>query len=75
MPEVIEKHGNKKPIMIFCMTRNGCIQTAKFLAKLFNATNHQFRLWRGPTAQVNVHDQDLRGKMLNHYCRVSANML
>ncbi|PGG99068.1 hypothetical protein AJ79_08702 [Helicocarpus griseus UAMH5409] len=60
LPEVIEKHSQKKPIMIFCCTRNSSIATSKFLAKLWTSTNPPNRLWGGPTKHINVQNPELR---------------
>ncbi|PGH04665.1 ATP-dependent DNA helicase HFM1/MER3 [Blastomyces parvus] len=60
LPEVMEKHSRKKPIMIFCCTRNSAIATSKYLAKLWTSTNPPRRLWSGPTKPVVVQNPELR---------------
>ncbi|OJD22418.1 hypothetical protein ACJ73_06234 [Blastomyces percursus] len=60
LPEVIEKHSKKKPIMIFCCTRNSAIATSKSLAKLWTSTNPPRRLWGGPAKHVVVQNPELR---------------
>ncbi|KAL2373604.1 hypothetical protein RJ035_004913 [Blastomyces gilchristii] len=60
LPEVMEKHSKKKPIMIFCCTRNSAIATSKYLGKLWTSTNPPRRLWSGPTKPVVVQNPELR---------------
>ncbi|PGH33745.1 ATP-dependent DNA helicase HFM1/MER3 [[Emmonsia] crescens] len=60
LPEVMEKHSKKKPIMIFCCTRNSSIATSKYLAKLWASTNPRSRLWSSPTQPVEVQNPELR---------------
>ena len=71
LPEVIAKHSNRKPIMIFCFTRNSAINTSKILAELWAATNASDRLWPGATKHVQVMDPDLRSKS---GCRLLSNI-
>ncbi|KLJ06907.1 hypothetical protein EMPG_17602 [Blastomyces silverae] len=59
LPEVMEKHSKKKPIMIFCCTRNSAIATSKYLAKLWTSTNPPRRLWSSPTKPVVVQNPEL----------------
>ncbi|KAL4798557.1 Sec63 Brl domain-containing protein [Aspergillus venezuelensis] len=60
LAEVIGTHSAKKPIMIFCCTRNSAVTTAKELAKLWSMSNHPARLWRGPNSQMPVTNTDLK---------------
>ncbi|KAE8553695.1 hypothetical protein EYB25_005077 [Talaromyces marneffei] len=60
LPDIISKHSNKKPMMIFCCTRNSAISTAKELAKLWSNTVPQRRLWAGPVRMPVVRNTDLR---------------
>ncbi|KAL4958480.1 Sec63 Brl domain-containing protein [Aspergillus filifer] len=60
LAEVIGTHSAKKPIMIFCCTRNSAVTTAKELAKLWSMSNHPARLWRGPNTQMPVTNTDLK---------------
>lgn len=60
LPEIISKHSNKKPMMIFCCTRNSAISTAKELAKLWSNTIPQRRLWAGPVRMPVVKNTDLK---------------
>ncbi|KAL4942666.1 hypothetical protein BDV06DRAFT_211637 [Aspergillus oleicola] len=60
LADVIGNHSAKKPIMIFCCTRNSAVTTAKELAKLWSASNHPARLWKGPNTQMPVRNADLK---------------
>ncbi|EED17429.1 DEAD/DEAH box DNA helicase (Mer3), putative [Talaromyces stipitatus ATCC 10500] len=60
LPEIISKHSNRKPMMIFCCTRNSAISTAKELAKLWSNTIPQRRLWAGPVRMPAVKNTDLK---------------
>ncbi|OJD15928.1 hypothetical protein AJ78_03871 [Emergomyces pasteurianus Ep9510] len=60
LPEVLEKHSEKKPIMIFCCTRNSAIATSKYLAKLWTSTNPPNRLWSSPAKLIGVQNPELR---------------
>ncbi|GAM36720.1 Hfm1 homolog [Talaromyces pinophilus] len=60
LPEIISKHSNKKPMMIFCCTRNSAISTAKELAKLWSNAIPQRRLWAGPVRMPVVKNTDLK---------------
>ncbi|KAK2802099.1 hypothetical protein FQN50_007463 [Emmonsiellopsis sp. PD_5] len=60
LPEVIERHSKKKPIMIFCCTRNSAIATSKNLAKLWASTNTSCRLWGSPTKPIGVQNPELK---------------
>ncbi|KAK2737647.1 Sec63 [Myotisia sp. PD_48] len=60
LPEVLAKHSCKKPIMIFCCTRNSAISTAKNLASLWSSATVSKRLWNGPTKLIQVQNHDLR---------------
>ena len=59
LPEVIQKHSARKPIMVFCMTRAMCISTAKLLAQCFSTTKPADRMWPTPTIQFSFRDKDL----------------
>ncbi|OAX80744.1 hypothetical protein ACJ72_04918 [Emergomyces africanus] len=64
LPEVMEKHSKKKPIMIFCCTRNSAIATSKYLAKLWTSTNPPNRLWSSSSKPIGVQNPDLRATIL-----------
>ncbi|KAJ5637866.1 hypothetical protein N7490_007745 [Penicillium lividum] len=59
LPDIIGIHSCQKPIMIFCCTRNSSAATAKELSRLWNMTNPPARLWKGPTRQIRVNNEDL----------------
>lgn len=61
LPEIITKHSNKKPMMIFCCTRNSAISTAKELSKLWSNTVPNRRMWAGPVRVPVVKNPDLKG--------------
>lgn len=60
LPTVISTHSCRKPIMIFCCTRNSSVATAKELARLWSVTNPPARLWKGPNKRLEVHNMDLK---------------
>lgn len=62
LSEIISKHSARKPIIIFCCTRNSAITTSKNLAKLWHSLNAPSRMWKGPTKNIAVQNVDLRGK-------------
>ncbi|CAI7629740.1 unnamed protein product [Penicillium discolor] len=64
LPEVIGMHSSKKPIMIFCCTRNSSLATAKELARLFTLTNPPARLWKEPKKRLEAHNEDLKTTLL-----------
>ncbi|EFQ97399.1 ATP-dependent DNA helicase MER3 [Nannizzia gypsea CBS 118893] len=61
LPEILTKHSSKKPILVFCCTRNSAITTSKNLAKLWSSTNPPQRLWKSPTKPIHVQNADLNG--------------
>ncbi|KAH8701665.1 Sec63 Brl domain-containing protein [Talaromyces proteolyticus] len=60
LPEIISKHSNRKPIMIFCCTRNSSIATAKDLAKLWTNTIPHRRPWSTGSRIPTVKNPDLK---------------
>ncbi|PWY88402.1 DEAD/DEAH box DNA helicase [Aspergillus heteromorphus CBS 117.55] len=60
VPDVIASHSCRKPIMIFCCTRNSAAATAKELASLWSRTNPPARLWKGSGRVMEVHNLDLK---------------
>ncbi|OQE13378.1 hypothetical protein PENFLA_c049G06462 [Penicillium flavigenum] len=60
LPEVIGMHSCKKPILIFCCTRNSSLATAKELARLFTLTNPPARLWKEPKKRLEAHNEELK---------------
>ncbi|KAL4881935.1 Sec63 Brl domain-containing protein [Aspergillus karnatakaensis] len=57
---VIGTHSARKPIMIFCCTRNSAVTTAKHLARLWDASNPPARMWKGTNKSLPVSNTDLR---------------
>nr|POE47024.1 atp-dependent dna helicase mer3 [Quercus suber] len=62
--EVISRYSQRKPIMIFCFTRNSCADTAKLLAEWWRNANPRDRFWQAPQSFVPVIDKDLRDIVL-----------
>ncbi|KAL8710415.1 MAG: hypothetical protein Q9220_005016 [cf. Caloplaca sp. 1 TL-2023] len=60
LPEIITRHSQKKPIMIFCVTRNATISTAKQLANWWSTKRATERQWAAPTFRLAVQDSDLK---------------
>ncbi|KAL4972547.1 Sec63 Brl domain-containing protein [Aspergillus desertorum] len=60
LADAIRTHSAKKPIMIFCSTRNSTVTTAKELARLWSVPNHQARMWKGPNKPLPVKNIDLK---------------
>ncbi|KAL1956282.1 hypothetical protein VTO42DRAFT_7455 [Malbranchea cinnamomea] len=60
LPEIISKHSCRKPIIIFCCTRNIAISTSRNLAKLWHSLNAPSRMWNGPSKTITVQNVDLR---------------
>jgi ATP-dependent DNA helicase HFM1/MER3 len=61
LTEVIMKWSQGKPLMIFCFTRNGCVETAKILATWLLGMTHPDRLWPIPARKFALDSKDLRG--------------
>ncbi|KAL3475467.1 Sec63 Brl domain-containing protein [Aspergillus californicus] len=60
LSDVIGQHSARKPIMIFCCTRNSAVTTAKELARLWSMSNAPARLWKGLNRPVPVNNSDLK---------------
>ncbi|MCJ1314576.1 Sec63 [Agyrium rufum] len=58
--ELIAKHSSKKPIMIFCCTRNSAQQTAELLASTWVEKSSQDRFWVAPSQMLQLQDAKLR---------------
>lgn len=56
----IEMHTQRKPILVFCMTRKSCLSAAKELAKHWNQRPPSARLWAQPRTNTPVVDEDLQ---------------
>lgn len=60
LPELIQKHSARKPIMIFCMTRAMCASTAKVLADKWRTLSERERYWPAPNRTFSFKDKDLQ---------------
>ena len=60
LPGVIAKYSNKKPVMVFCITRKSAVKTAKLLANVWASERSRNRCWEGPTQRLNVQDCELK---------------
>ncbi|KAI4258694.1 MAG: hypothetical protein LQ352_001120 [Teloschistes flavicans] len=60
LPDIIAKHSQKKPMMIFCTTRKSTVSTAKLLATRWVKQGPRERHWSGPTFKLNAQDLDLK---------------
>ncbi|KAL6717498.1 ATP-dependent DNA helicase MER3 [Lecanora helva] len=63
LPDIIAKYSHKKPIMVFCMTRNSTISTAKLLANVWASKTPRDRFWEPPTQRFATGDPDLRNTL------------
>ncbi|KAH8435304.1 putative DEAD/DEAH box DNA helicase (Mer3) [Aspergillus melleus] len=64
LPDIIAAHSCRKPIMIFCCTRNSTVATAKELVRLWSTSNPPARLWKGPNERMEAHNVDLKGTLV-----------
>ncbi|KAI4288399.1 MAG: hypothetical protein L6R35_002340 [Caloplaca aegaea] len=60
LPEIITKHSQKKPIMVFCITRKSTVSTAKLLANWWATRGPRERQWAGPTCRLAAQDSELK---------------
>ncbi|PIG87588.1 DEAD/DEAH box DNA helicase (Mer3) [Aspergillus arachidicola] len=60
LPDILAMHSCRKPIMIFCCTRNSSVATAKELARLWSMSNPPARLWKGPSKSFEFNNIDLK---------------
>ncbi|KAF3101005.1 Sec63 [Orbilia oligospora] len=58
--EVIQKHSQRKPVMVFCATRNVCVSTAKILAEKWSSASGRERPWPAPLTNFSLRDRDLQ---------------
>lgn len=63
LPEIISKYSQKKPMMIFCITRNATVTTAKLLANLWATKGARDRPWPGPRQKIAAKDPELRSTL------------
>ncbi|MCJ1469660.1 Sec63 [Pseudocyphellaria aurata] len=62
LPEIVSKYSQRKPMMIFCITRKSTIETAKLLATLWTTGNPRSRYWPGPGPGHRIAVKDLELK-------------
>ncbi|OCL09193.1 hypothetical protein AOQ84DRAFT_317365 [Glonium stellatum] len=60
LPEVIAKYSKRKPIMVFCFTRNSTVSTAKFLANWWSTNSPKDRYWEAPKHALTFMDNEIR---------------
>lgn len=60
LPNLIQKHTHKKPIMVFCFTRKSCEDTAKMLAEWWTRQRGLDRAWPTPTQHIDVGSKELQ---------------
>lgn len=65
LPEIVAKYSQRKPMMIFCITRKSTIETAKLLATLWTTRDPRDRHWPGPRPgrKIAVRDSELRNTL------------
>lgn len=56
----IEMHTQRKPILVFCMTRKSCLSAAQELAKHWNQRQPSARLWAQPRQRIPVGNVNLQ---------------
>jgi len=66
--DVIAKWSQQKPIMVFCFTRNACLETAVFLSEWWTSSAVRDRHWAAPRDRINVVDKDLQSSFLTQTC-------
>jgi ATP-dependent DNA helicase HFM1/MER3 len=60
LPEVITKYSERKPMMIFCMTRRSCLQAAQLIANWWESRTDRDRLWNPPSQTLHIQDKENR---------------
>ncbi|KAE8417687.1 Sec63 Brl domain-containing protein [Aspergillus pseudocaelatus] len=66
LPDILAIYSCRKPIMIFCCTRNSSVATAKELARLWSMSNPPARLWKGPSTSFEFNNVDLKSVAFHH---------
>jgi len=57
--DVISKCSHRKPMMVFCATRNSTVATAKLLANWWAGKGPKDRFWEAPRRAIRAGDKDL----------------
>jgi ATP-dependent DNA helicase HFM1/MER3 len=60
LPEIINRYSERKPIMVFCCTRNSTVATAKALAIWWAKQHVRDRAWKEPPKLPPFRNHDLR---------------
>jgi ATP-dependent DNA helicase HFM1/MER3 len=60
LPNLIQKHSKKKPIMVFCFTRKSCESTAVMLAEWWAKQRVVDRSWPAPAEPPSIGNKELR---------------
>ncbi|KAF9700744.1 hypothetical protein EKO04_001546 [Ascochyta lentis] len=60
LPEVILKFSERKPMMVFCATRNSTVNTAKLIANWWGSRGDCDRLWNSPAQAPRLQNKALR---------------
>lgn len=60
LPEVVRTYSERKPIMVFCFTRNSTVATAKILANWWVTRHPKDRAWKPPTKALSFQNKELR---------------
>lgn len=59
LPEVIARYSERKPLMVFCATRNSTVNTAKLLANWWNTMSGCDRVWSAPSKHLAMRNKEL----------------
>jgi ATP-dependent DNA helicase HFM1/MER3 len=60
LPEVISRYSERKPIMVFCFTRNSTVNTAKMLTNWWSSNVSHHGYWKPPSKPIAIQNQDLK---------------
>jgi len=60
LPEVISTYSERKPLMVFCATRNSAVNTAKLIANWWGSKAGQDRIWDRPSKPLPLLNKELR---------------
>ena len=58
--QAVLTHSERKPMMVFCLTRNSCQNTAKILVNLWTSCPAAERPWPPPTQKLTVQNRNLQ---------------
>ncbi|KAF1832065.1 ATP-dependent DNA helicase MER3 [Decorospora gaudefroyi] len=65
IPEVIVKYSERKPMMIFCATRNSTVNTAKLIANWWASRPGGDRIWSAPSKPPPLLNKQLRDTVVS----------